>query len=162
MYVTATITDNNEVSTAVLFLNEKIVPFVRIEGDLWGAIGEYEIGSDLDYHIEAYDASGNTGKWYPDRGYPTRGTENTLSGIPDWSEFVDIEHYGMVMNGVEDTTSDMVKSYAGAHENYTFTNLGNGSTKLDINVDVAEDFKKDMEDSWPKALEKLKEIAERD
>ncbi len=76
-------------------------------------------------------------------------------------EFVDMEHYGMVMNGKEDTTSDMVKSYAGAHENYTFTDLGDGTTKLDINVDVAEVFKKDMEDGWPKALEKLKEITEK-
>lgn len=75
-------------------------------------------------------------------------------------EFLDMEHYGFVMNGEEDTTSDMVKSYEGAHENYTFSDLGDGTTKVDINVDVIDLFKDDMEAGWPKALEKLKEISE--
>lgn len=77
------------------------------------------------------------------------------------NKFVDIEHYGMVMNGKEDTTSDMVKSYAGAHENYTFTDLGNNITKLDINVDVIDIFKDDMQVGWLKALDKLKGITEK-
>ena len=36
-------------------------------------------------------------------------------------EFISIEHLGEVVNGVEDLTSEKVKSWAGAHEDYTFT-----------------------------------------
>ena len=109
------------------------------------------------------------GKW--EVGSPIKFLAKDENGVPSGmlskiaevrqNEFVDIEHLGMVINGVEDTTSDMVKSYSGAHENYTFIDLGDGSTRVDVNVDVVEDFKQDMVDGWPKALEKLKEIAEK-
>lgn len=74
-------------------------------------------------------------------------------------EFISIEHLGMVQDGKEDTTSDAVKAWAGAHENYTFKEK-NGTTEIEVDIDVVEDFKEMFEDMWPKALQKLKELAE--
>jgi len=74
-------------------------------------------------------------------------------------EFVSIEHLGQIENGVEDTTSEKVKIWSGAYENYTFTNK-DGGTHLAVDIDIADDFVSYMEDTWPKALAKLKSLAE--
>ena len=92
----------------------------------------------------------NTGKL---GGMISRIAENRLH------EFISIEHLGMVQDGKEDTTSDAVKAWAGAHENYTFKEK-NGVTEVAVDIDVTEDFKEMFEGMWPKALQKLKEIAE--
>lgn len=75
-------------------------------------------------------------------------------------EFISIKHLGMINNGVEDTSSDQVKPWVGAHENYTFTEVDSG-TKFEVDVDVAEEYEEMFSDMWPKALEKLKEVAEK-
>lgn len=75
-------------------------------------------------------------------------------------EFISILHRGLVQNGVEDTTSDMVKGWAGAHENYTFTER-DGGTEVSVDIDIVSEMKDEFEGSWPKSLEALKEIAER-
>ncbi len=74
-------------------------------------------------------------------------------------EFVSIRHLGWIMQGKEDTTSPAITSWAPAYENYTFKE-DNGVTTLEISIDVTEAFEKDMQDAWPKALDKLKEICE--
>ena len=71
-----------------------------------------------------------------------------------------LQHLGMIKDGKEDIDSDEVKAWAGAMENYTLTDE-DGNTKLVIDIDVSEDWLKYMEDAWPKALEKLKGIAEK-
>lgn len=75
-------------------------------------------------------------------------------------EYISIEHLGMVNDGVEDTTSEAVKPWAGSLENYTFKNL-NGKTELLVDLDINDDFKDMFNDMWPKALQKLKEISEK-
>jgi hypothetical protein len=74
-------------------------------------------------------------------------------------EFISIEHLGEVIDGVEDTTSDHVKLWAGALENYTFINI-DGKTKLIVDMDINEEFKEMFEGMWPNALQKLKELCE--
>jgi hypothetical protein len=74
-------------------------------------------------------------------------------------EFVSIEHLGMVKDGVEDTESDYVKQWAGAHENYTFEVEGSG-TKLTIDMDLEESEADKLEQAWKKALETLKTLVE--
>lgn len=74
-------------------------------------------------------------------------------------EFLSIEHQGIVKDGIEDTTSDEAKKWAPAFENYTFEEK-DGSTLLKIDVDTADEFVKDFEGMWPKALQKLKELSE--
>ncbi|HEX9252250.1 MAG TPA: SRPBCC domain-containing protein [Ignavibacteriaceae bacterium] len=75
-------------------------------------------------------------------------------------EYISIEHLGMVQDGVEDTTSDAVKPWAGLLENYAFKSDGS-RTELLVHINVNDDFKDMFDDMWPKALRKLKELAEK-
>jgi uncharacterized protein YndB with AHSA1/START domain len=75
-------------------------------------------------------------------------------------EYVSIEHYGIVHDSVEDTTSDEVKKWAGAQENYIFEPR-NGGTELRIELDTDDDYKDMFQDMWPKALQRLKELSEK-
>jgi len=75
-------------------------------------------------------------------------------------EYISIEHLGIINDGVEDTTSDEVKIWAGALENYTFKEV-NGKTTVLVNMDINDEYKEMFEGMWPKALKKLKELAEK-
>lgn len=75
-------------------------------------------------------------------------------------EFVSIEHLGILKDGVEDTTSDEAKQFAPAFENYTLTEK-DGGTEVNVDIDVAEVFAEFSQETWPKALLKIKEISER-
>ena len=76
------------------------------------------------------------------------------------NKFMSFEHLGIVKKGVEDTESEEVKGWAGAKENYTLTEE-NGKTNLYIEMDSNEDFKDYFLKTWPVALEKVKELAEK-
>ena len=71
-----------------------------------------------------------------------------------------IEHLGVVQDGREDTTSDTAKQFAPALENYTFVDR-NGATEVLVDMDTVEEHRQMFESSWPKALQKLKELAEK-
>jgi uncharacterized protein YndB with AHSA1/START domain len=79
------------------------------------------------------------------------------------NEFMSIKHLGSYKDGVEDYDSDEVKQWAGSYENYTLKTV-NGKTELSIDMGAAA-MPKDMADyfaqTWPKALDKLKELAEK-
>lgn len=87
-------------------------------------------------------------------GMVSRIKENRLH------EFISIEHLGEVHDGKEDTTSEAVKAWAGALENYTFNETG-GTTEVLVDLDTAEEFTEMFQNMWPKALQKLKELAEK-
>jgi hypothetical protein len=70
-----------------------------------------------------------------------------------------IKHVGEVRNGVEDTESEAVKSWAGSNETYTLKDLHN-NTLWNVELDVPTDFIVYMNDLWPKAQQKVKEMAE--
>lgn len=74
-------------------------------------------------------------------------------------EFISIEHIGLVKNGKEDISSDEVKAWAGAHENYTFVQSG-VTTEVLVELDSSEEYNEMFQDIWPKALQKLKSLAE--
>jgi hypothetical protein len=78
------------------------------------------------------------------------------------NEFMSIKHLGTVKNGVEDLDSAESRQWAGALENYTLLTV-NGKTELIIDMEgnIPEEFVDYFVQTWPKALEKLKEIAER-
>ncbi len=92
-----------------------------------------------------------------DRG----GMEGMVSRIKEsrLHEFISIEHLGVVNNGMEDTTSEAAKRWAGVHENYTFKET-RGATELIVDMDSTNEYRKYFEETWPPALQKLKEIAE--
>jgi uncharacterized protein YndB with AHSA1/START domain len=73
--------------------------------------------------------------------------------------FLSIEHKGYILNGVEDFESEAVTSWLPAFENYTFKEV-EGGTEFIVEVDSADEHYDMMEEMWPKALRKLKEISE--
>ncbi|MBD8487402.1 SRPBCC domain-containing protein [Echinicola sp. CAU 1574] len=75
------------------------------------------------------------------------------------NKYMSIEHLGFYDNGKEDLESEKVKSWAGVHENYTLKNI-DGNTELLVEMDTVEEYKEYFNDTWPKALLKLKSIAE--
>lgn len=77
------------------------------------------------------------------------------------NEFMSFKHLGEVKDGVEDTTSDKVKGWAGALENYTLKE-SNGKTELLVEMDVNDDFKDYFVNTFPKALDKVKQLSETD
>lgn len=74
-------------------------------------------------------------------------------------EFISIEHIGVIENGVEDTASEKAKKWAPAFENYTFIEK-DGGTEVLVDVDITDEYKTMFEDMWPKALQRLKQLAE--
>lgn len=75
------------------------------------------------------------------------------------NEYLSIEHLGMLKDGTEIMSGPEVESWSGAHENYTLKEE-NGVTKLDVDIDITDDMIAYFDETWPKALDKLKEIAE--
>ncbi len=75
-------------------------------------------------------------------------------------EFISIEHLGMIKDGVVDTTSEAVKKWLPAFENYTFKEV-DGGTELLIDIDITDEYKVMFENMWPRALQVLKELSER-
>lgn len=81
-----------------------------------------------------------------------------VENIP--SQFVSIQHYGLVQAEKEITEGPEVEKWANGLENYTFEKI-NGTTILTVDLDMTEDFIDYMNETYPKALDKLKEICEK-
>ena len=75
------------------------------------------------------------------------------------NEYMSFEHLGEVKDGVEDTSSEKVKIWAGSKENYTLKDAG-GKTELTVDMDITEDFKEFFINVWPKAMEQIKVLSE--
>ncbi|MEO8173789.1 MAG: SRPBCC domain-containing protein [Sediminibacterium sp.] len=78
-------------------------------------------------------------------------------------EFMSFQHLGMIKEGVEDMEAGKTQGWAGAHENYTLKEA-NGKTELTVEMDqmgMSQDMLDYFSNTWPKALEKLKELAEK-
>ena len=75
------------------------------------------------------------------------------------NEFLSIKHVGTVNKGVEDTESEAAKDWGDALENYTVKEV-HGASTLTVEMDVSDDYRKYFEETWPKALSKLKDVAE--
>lgn len=110
-------------------------------------VGNWEEGSEI--RFLGPDPNGNG-----EGGMFSRIKENRRP------EFISIEHLGIIENGVVDTTSDKVKQWVPSFENYTFTEK-DGGTEVSVDMDIADEFKTMFDESWPKALRALKELAEK-
>jgi hypothetical protein len=62
--------------------------------------------------------------------------------------------------GQEDTTSEAASEWAGAHESYTLTD-SEGKTELLVEVDTTDEYVEMFGNMWPRALDRLKELAEK-
>jgi hypothetical protein len=76
------------------------------------------------------------------------------------NQFVSIKHIGLVSEGKEILEGPEVEKWAGGFENYSFQKEGE-QTKVLVELDSLDEFAQYMNQTYPLALEKLKEIAER-
>ncbi|MEM7203305.1 MAG: SRPBCC domain-containing protein [Planctomycetota bacterium] len=74
-------------------------------------------------------------------------------------EFLSIKHLGYVVNGVEDLTSEGVRSWAPAYENYRFRSVPGGTVVM-VEHEVMTSVEGYMGAVWPKALAALKSMCE--
>jgi hypothetical protein len=74
-------------------------------------------------------------------------------------QFVSIQHYGLVNAGKEITEGADVEKWANGFENYSFEE-NNGVTMVKVEIDATEEFIDFMNETYPKALIKLKELCE--
>lgn len=94
------------------------------------------------------DESGKAG------GMVSRIKEN----IP--SKLVSIEHLGILDGDKEITSGPDVEGWAGALENYIFEKERDG-TRLAVELDINQQFKSYFQQTWPKALNRLKSMCEK-
>lgn len=76
------------------------------------------------------------------------------------AEFVSIRHYGFLDGDTEVTTGEQVEKWAGGHENYGFRET-NGITTVTVDMDTTDEYLDYFNNTYPNALNKLKEIAEK-
>jgi hypothetical protein len=87
-------------------------------------------------------------------GMVSKIAENILN------HFVSIQHYGIIKSDKEITEGPEVEKWANGFENYTFEE-NNGITTVTVDVDTSVDFLEYMNRTYPKALNKLKELCEK-
>ncbi len=76
------------------------------------------------------------------------------------NQYISIRHYGLVQGNMEITNGPEVDKWANGFENYTFEE-SNGTTTVTVDLDTTDEFIDYMNENYPKALEKLKEICEK-
>lgn len=75
-------------------------------------------------------------------------------------EFLSIRHLGMITKGVEDLDSEEIKKWSGSMEDYRLRDIG-GKTEWKVEMDIAAEWEDYMNETWPLALQKAKELAEK-
>lgn len=73
---------------------------------------------------------------------------------------ISIQHLGFVNDQEEITEGPAVAQWANAMEEY-FLEEKNGTTHFRVLTDITPEYKEEFSKMWPKALAKLKEIAEK-
>lgn len=74
-------------------------------------------------------------------------------------KFISIEHAGILEGDKEVMNGTEVEEWAGAHENYIFMPVEEG-TLLSIDIDTHKSYRDYFGETWPKALELLKNLCE--
>ena len=93
-----------------------------------------------------------------DKGETGGMVSEIFDNIPN--KFISIRHYGLLKADIEITEGPEVEKWANGFENYTFEE-NNGTTIVTVDLDTTEDFLSYMNETFPKALGKLKEICEK-
>jgi hypothetical protein len=75
------------------------------------------------------------------------------------NRFVSIRHYGLLKDDQEITDGPDVEKWTGGYENYSFDE-SDGVTTVSVDLEITEDFVDYMNETYPKALDQLKEICE--
>lgn len=76
------------------------------------------------------------------------------------NEYMSFQHLGELKDGVEDYEAAKTQGWGDAFENYTLTAAGGTETELTVELDAESSFTDYFQDKFPKALAKVKELAE--
>ena len=132
----------------------------------------YEQWTSLFYPTSTYEGNWDKGNKILFLGVDEKGEKGGMvsriaENIPN--QFVSIQHYGLLKADQEITEGPEVEKWANGFENYTFEEnnarpddpVGRGTTTVTVDLDTTADFIDYMNQSYPKALDKLKEICEK-
>jgi len=75
------------------------------------------------------------------------------------NEYMSFRHLGVVKEGKEQPVDEESKKWSGAMENYTLSEK-EGQTELKVEIDTAEDIENYFNETFPKALAKIKSLSE--
>jgi hypothetical protein len=75
------------------------------------------------------------------------------------NELMSFKHLGEVKKGVEQPADDKAGEWRESKETYHLKDSGR-STELEVELDTPEEFEEYFTNTFPKSLEKLKELAE--
>ena len=76
------------------------------------------------------------------------------------NQLMSFQHMGVIKNREEKPLDEETRKWHGAKENYTLKER-DGSTELSVDVDIVEEYFDFFNETFPKALGKVKEISER-
>lgn len=122
----------------------------------------YEQWTSLFNQTSTYEGSWDKGNKILFIGVDENGEKGGMvskiaENIPN--RFVSILHYGLFKADKEITEGPEVEKWANGFENYTFEE-NNGTTTVTVELDTTDDFVGYMNQTYPKALDKLKELCE--
>ena len=123
---------------------------------------DYESWTAMFNPTSTYEGSWNKGSKMLFLGTDEHGEKGGMvseiaDNIPN--KFVSIRHKGVLVAGNEITEGPDVEKWAGGLENYSFDEK-NGITEVTVELDTTSDFADYMNETYPKALGKLKEVCE--
>ena len=137
-----------------------------------GSKSTYEQWTALFSPTSTYEGSWDKGSKILFVGVDDKGEKGGMvsriaENIPN--QFVSIQHYGLLKADKEITEGPEVEKWANGFENYTFEEnnarpddpVGRGATTVTVDLDTTEDFLDYMNEAFPKALDKLKELCEK-
>ena len=75
------------------------------------------------------------------------------------NEFMSFRHLGTVKNEIEQPDTEETKKWSGAMENYELKGK-DGNTELAVTLDITDDHEQYFKDTFPKALDDIKSLAE--
>lgn len=122
----------------------------------------YEYWTAIFNPTPSYEGSWNKGSKIHFVGVDENGKKGGMvSEIEEHqpADFVSIRHYGFLDGDTEVTTGEQVEKWAGGHENYSFKE-NNGTTTVTVEMDAIDEYLDFFNKTYPKALDKLKEISE--
>ncbi|WP_324325242.1 SRPBCC family protein [Flavobacterium sp.] len=90
---------------------------------------------------------------------PNGGGMNSRIDIKKPFDTISFKHYGEIKDFKEMPETEITKAWAGSEERYDLSEA-DGFTTVSVSIDIVESHIEYFKDAFPKALQKLKEIAE--
>ncbi len=123
----------------------------------------YEQWTSLFNPTSTYEGSWDKGSKILFVGVDEKGEKGGMvsriaENVPN--RFVSIQHYGLLQADKEITEGPEVEKWANGYENYSFEET-KGTTTVTVDLDTTEDFLEYMNETYPQALGKLKELCEK-